>query len=136
MTEQEVINWLGFGIAVIWFCKIAFHFVYLKAVDKSIKELNFISFYLNLENFFTSLLIISPFFFSRTGTEGQKIGRTKWKVKISTYALWTMFVLTGFYLYHHPPKKETTSIEYDMTKDKVGDTQQRLTMYMRNLNFE
>jgi hypothetical protein len=119
MTEQEITNWLIFGVAVAWFCKIGFHFAYLKTVDKSIKELNFVSFYLNISNFFKSFLLISPFFFSKAVTEGQEIKRTKWKVKMSTYALWTMFALTGFYLYHHPPKKEKSTIEYVLTKEKV-----------------
>jgi len=119
MTEQEITNWLIFGVAIAWFCKIGFHFVYLKAVDNSIKELNFISFYLKIENFFTSFLIILPFFLSKKGTEELEINKTKLKAKISTYALWTMFALTGFYLYHHPPKKEATTIEYDLTKDTV-----------------
>lgn len=111
MTEQEIINWLGFGIAVAWFCKIGFHFVYLKAVDKSIKELSFISFYLKIENFLTSVLLVSPFFFPRTGNEGQEVKKTKRKAKIATYVLWTMFALTGFYLYNNPPRKDTTGIE-------------------------
>ncbi len=119
MTEEEITNWLIFGVAVAWFCKIGFHFAYLKKVDKSIKELNFVSFYLNITNFFKSVLLISPFFFSKTMTADQEINRRKWKVKISAYALWTMFALTGFYLYHHPPKKEKTVIEYDLTKEKV-----------------
>ncbi len=119
MTEQEITNGLITGVAVAWSCKIGFHFVYLKAVDSSIKEQNFISFYLNIANFFTSVLLVSPIFVSRTGTEGREIRRRKWKAKISSYALWTMFALTVFYLSHHPPKKETTTIEYDLSKDKV-----------------
>lgn len=116
MARQEIINWLGFGIAVAWFCKIGFHFVYLKTIDKGIKELNLISFYLNIENFFTSILLVSPFFFSRKGNEEQDVKRIKKKAKISTYVLWAMFALTGFYLYSHPLEKETTKIEYHMTK--------------------
>lgn len=98
MTELETTNWLIFGVVVAWFCKIGFHFAYLKAADNSLKELNFISFYLKIDNFFTSVLLISPFFFARKGTEEQDIKRQK--AKISTYALWTMFAMTGFYLYH------------------------------------
>jgi hypothetical protein len=116
MIEQETTNWLIFGVAVAWFCKIGFHFAYLKVVDKSIKELNFVSFYLNIGNFLKSFLLVSPFFLSKTIAEGQEINRIKWKVKISTYALWTMFALTGFYLYNQPPNKEKTTIEYNITK--------------------
>ena len=95
MTEQEIINWLGFGLAVAWFCKIGFHFVYLKVADKSIKELNFISFYLNIRNFSTSFLITSPLFFSKTESDDQEIEMTRRKASISTYVLWTMFTLWG-----------------------------------------
>jgi hypothetical protein len=116
MTGQQIINWLGFGIAVAWACKIGFHFVYLKSGEKPIKESNFISFYLNLENFLTSVLLVLPFFFGRSGTEDREIKTKKRKAKISVYVLWTMFILTGFYLYRHPLTKEATTIEYDMTK--------------------
>jgi hypothetical protein len=119
MKEHEITNWLIFGVAVAWFCKIGFHFLYLKAVDASIKELNFISFHLKIENLFTSVLLVSPFFFSRTGTEEQKTKRTKWKARISTCLLWAMFGVTAFYLYHHPPKKETETVKYDMTNGGV-----------------
>ena len=119
MTEQEIINLLGFGIAVVWLCKIGFHFIYLKSVDKSIIESNFVSFYLKIDNFLTSFLLVSPFFFARPGSEEHEIKLKKWRVRISVYALWTMFMLTGIYLYHHPPKKESTTIEYDMTKPEV-----------------
>lgn len=97
MTEKEINNWLIFGLAVAWFCKIGFHFVYLKSADKSIKELNFLSFYLNFLNFPTSLMIISPIFFSRTGDEGKETKDKKRRVRISTYILWTMFVLNISY---------------------------------------
>ena len=39
MTEQDIIDWLLLCTVVVWFFKIGFHFVYLKSVDKSIKEL-------------------------------------------------------------------------------------------------
>ena len=102
MTEQEIINCLGFGLAVAWFCKIGFHFVYLKSADKRIKELNFASFYLNIKNFPTSIVIICPIFFSRTGDEGPEIKETKRRARISTYVLWTMFAVYILYLLNHP----------------------------------
>lgn len=116
MTEPEFINLLGFGIAVTWFCKIGFHFVYLKAADKSIKELNFISSYLKIEKFFASFLLISSFFFSSSVTEVQALKITKRNAKVSTYVLWIMFAVTGFYLYNHTSKKEPTRIEYDSAR--------------------
>jgi hypothetical protein len=112
MTEQEIINLIGFGICVAWFCKIAFHFVYLKAVDKNIKELNFISFYLNFNNFFTSIMIIAPFFVSRDRNDGHEIQEMRTRAKLSSWTLWAVFVLMRFYIYNHPPKTEPARIEY------------------------
>jgi hypothetical protein len=112
-----IINLLCFGIAVAWFCKIGFHFAYLKEINKNIKEANFVSFFLKIENLFTTILIISPIFISRNSVEERK--STKRRAKLSTYMLWAMFAITGFYLYHHPPKKEKMTIEYDLTKDKA-----------------
>jgi hypothetical protein len=114
-----MINWLNFGIAVAWFCKIGFHFAYIKKTNKNIKEANFISFFLKIENLATSILIISPLFFSRNSVEEHKIKSTKRSAKLSTYMLWAMFAITGFYLYHHPPKKEKMTIGHDLTRDNT-----------------
>ena len=118
MTEEQIIDWLGFGILIAWVCKIGFHFVYLKAVDSRIKEMNFVLFYLNFRNILTSFVIVSPLFFARAGSAAEEIKIIR-RAKISTLVLWTMFVLMGFYQYNHPPKKEPTRIEYDFTKGSV-----------------
>ena|SRR5690349_10370309 len=102
MTEQDAINWLGFGLSVAWFCKIGFHFVYLKAADKRIKELNFVMFYLNIKNFPTSFMILFPIFFSRTRDEEQEIKEKKKRARISSYFLLTMFALFFLYVVNHP----------------------------------
>jgi hypothetical protein len=120
MTEQEITNWLCFGIAVAWFCKIGFHFAYLKSADmRMIKESSFVSFYLKIENIFASFLLVSPLFFAKSGNEEGVNEPKKWRARISVYVLWTMFIMTGSYLYQHPPKKGTTTIEYDVTKSEV-----------------
>lgn len=102
MTEQEMFNWLSFGLVVAWFCKIGFHFVYLKSADERIREMNFVSFYLNIKNFPTSVMIIAPMFISRTRDEGQEIKKIKRRARISTYVLWTMFAVNITYLLNHP----------------------------------
>src|SRR5260221_13724220 len=102
MTEEDILNLLILGIVAVWACKIAFHFAYLKAVDSSIKELNFFSFYRKLYNFPTGLLVIFPIFISRTDNGGEEIRRKKNKARLSTCILLTMWILTIFYLYNHP----------------------------------
>lgn len=79
-----------------------YHFVYLKSADKTIKELNFVSFYLNIKNFPTNIKIVFPVFFSRTGEEGPEIKKTKRRARISSYVLLTMFAVNLLYLLNHP----------------------------------
>jgi hypothetical protein len=72
-----MINWLNFGIAVAWFCKIGFHFAYLKEINKNIKAANFISFFLKIENLATSILITHHSSFRETLLKNVKIKAQK-----------------------------------------------------------
>jgi hypothetical protein len=92
--------------------------VYLKEVDASIKALNFVSFYLKMENFLKGILIISPFFFSERKRHQQIVRSKEMNAKIAMYTLGVMFALAFGYGYHHPPEKEMMKIEQDFTKQK------------------
>ncbi len=98
MKEQAITNWLIFGVAVAWACKIGFHFLYLKASDNSVREPNFVSFYLKIENLLLNIRIILPIFLSGKVADNEKIRRMKWRAKVSTYVLWAMFGLAAIVL--------------------------------------
>jgi len=81
-----------------------FHFENLRSTG-TIKESNFISFFLNPENLFRTILIISPFFFLAKDSEGDNEKRKNNGLTLSAYALWFMFAVTFYYLYKYPPTK-------------------------------
>jgi hypothetical protein len=101
---QGLLNLILLVLAITWMFKIAFHFGYLRSLG-IIKETKFISFFVNLENLFWAILIVSPFFFVKRGF-GMEMEERKVKgLTLSAYALWLVFAVTFYYLYRYPPPK-------------------------------
>ena len=100
-SGEEIVNLLVLALLTIWIFKIAFHFNYLRSIG-TVKESNFVSFFLNPENLFRTILIVSPLFLLKKDEEKENEESTEERLTLSAYALWIMFAVAFYYLYNHP----------------------------------
>jgi hypothetical protein len=110
MKSESITNILILLVAVFWFVKIHFHYVYLKSIKAIDAPGNFISFYLRFENFFWSGYIISPFFADKLkpGSESGNI-----RARVATLLLWLSMIVAIYWMYRHPVSNEPREEYYD-----------------------
>jgi len=116
MNSNEISNSLILILTIIWGFKVGYHFNYQRAIDPTIKEKNFFTFYFNFFNFRRSLLLLFPVFFS--GSDDRKTKHEHIlarKTSISTLLLWGWFIITVFYLSSRAPERMKEK-HYDFTK--------------------
>jgi len=115
-------DFLMLVLFIVWAFKIGFHFNYLKAVDSSIKERSFVTFYLNTFNILRSIAVILPVFIA--GLRGQEIEKAQ-SLRRSTFRstllFWFILTCLCYYMYMQPTEKANTS-HHDL---KDGAPQQR-----------
>jgi len=98
MNEQEIFNLLLTLVAVAWFAKILSHFQYLKATHERLKNSNFISFFIEIENLFKVIAVIMPVFFSGTQSKNTEVAKVKHEVWIFTWLWWLAVMVSCWYL--------------------------------------
>ena len=95
---------------IVWAFKIGYHFNYLRAVDSSIRERSFATFYLNPNNILRSITVILPVFIA--GLRGQEIEKAQ-SLRRSTFRsillFWFILTCLCYYMYMQPPENAKTS---------------------------
>jgi len=95
MDSNDLTTLLTLIFVIIYAFKIGYHFNYFKAIDQSIKEITFITFYINLFNIKRSIQIILPLFFSKVEDKKTEVqqGLAR-KALAATLILWGWMVIS------------------------------------------